>query len=83
MSDLKLLPRFLFHTDLFPRGDEDQRGLLGRVLQDGMIDGLGHGEQSRSRVRHVQALDVELQRNGTHVGVEIERRVRRATQPTW
>ena len=52
------------------------------MLKDGVVNGFGHGQQTRGRVGHVQALNVKLQGDRTNVGMEIERGICRAAQPT-
>ena len=48
---------------------------------DGVVCGSGHGQQPRGRVRQIEPIDVELQGDGPHVGVEVESAVIGATQP--
>lgn len=41
---------------LFPGWDEDQDGFFGRVLHNGVVHGLGHGQQPSLRVADVETL---------------------------
>ena len=66
-----LLPARDKHDDRFARG----------VLDDGVVGRLGHGYDPGRVVRHVEALDVELERDGADVGVEVEGGVGPGTQP--
>lgn len=43
---------------------EDNDGLLGRVLGDSMVHGLGHGQQARLRVADVEALETKKTKRG-------------------
>ena len=68
-------------ASLLPARHEHDDGLAGRVLQDGVVGGLGHGHDPARVVRHVEALDVELQRHRPHVRVEVEGAVGGAAEP--
>ncbi len=51
------------------------------VLLDCLEDGLGHGDETRGVVRGVEALDVKLELEGTHVRVKVESAVGVGLQP--
>ena len=53
---------------LLPAGDEHDHGLAGRMFQDGVVGRLGHGHNPARVVGHREPLDVELQRNWSHLG---------------
>lgn len=68
-------------TGLLARRHENDDGLARAVSLDRVVRRPGHGQQPGSRVRHVQALDVELERDGANVRVEVERAVGAAAEP--
>ena len=51
------------------------------MLADGVIDWLHHGNEARLGMGDVEALDVEIQRNRTNVGMEAEEAVCRGSKP--
>mmetsp|Transcript_117329 Transcript_117329/g.373812 ORF Transcript_117329/g.373812 Transcript_117329/m.373812 type:complete len:986 (+) Transcript_117329:1016-3973(+) len=61
------------HTRLLPVWHEDDDGLVGRVMLDGLVHWPAHGQEPRGAVVDVETLDDHLQRNGTHVGREVEK----------
>ena len=53
------------------RGDEDDNGLVGRMLRDREVGGLDHGELARRELVDVEALDADLERHRTHIRVTV------------
>mmetsp|Transcript_21616 Transcript_21616/g.58162 ORF Transcript_21616/g.58162 Transcript_21616/m.58162 type:complete len:581 (-) Transcript_21616:369-2111(-) len=53
-------------------GDEDERGLVWRVLHDGAVRGLVHGGHARAVVLARVARDVNLKRHGANGRLEVE-----------
>mmetsp|Transcript_15351 Transcript_15351/g.26133 ORF Transcript_15351/g.26133 Transcript_15351/m.26133 type:complete len:396 (-) Transcript_15351:1333-2520(-) len=66
---------------LLGRRHVDKGGAVDGVVDDSVVRGLRHREQPRRHVGDVKALDVHLERDGAHVGVEVEDAVRRASNP--
>ena len=68
-------------SGLFSAGNKHNHWLPGRVLQNGVVGGLGHGDDPAGVVSHVEALDVELQRHWSHVRMKVEGAVCGTSQP--
>mmetsp|Transcript_18144 Transcript_18144/g.26196 ORF Transcript_18144/g.26196 Transcript_18144/m.26196 type:complete len:223 (+) Transcript_18144:2660-3328(+) len=66
---------------LLARWHKNQHRLLRGQLGDGRVGGLGHGQDARAEVIRVEVLDVNVQRNGTHVGGEVIDAVRGGSDP--
>mmetsp|Transcript_32797 Transcript_32797/g.86200 ORF Transcript_32797/g.86200 Transcript_32797/m.86200 type:complete len:276 (-) Transcript_32797:1640-2467(-) len=47
---------------------------VGSVVDDRVVRRLRHREQPRRRVRHIEPLNVQLERHGAHVRVKVEER---------
>mmetsp|Transcript_75394 Transcript_75394/g.157135 ORF Transcript_75394/g.157135 Transcript_75394/m.157135 type:complete len:1109 (+) Transcript_75394:119-3445(+) len=60
------------HTGLLPIRDEDDDGLVRRVMLDGLVDRPAHRQQARRAVVNVEALNDHLERDGSDVGREVE-----------
>ena len=68
-------------SGLLARRHKDNDGKLGRVLADGVVDRLHHGDEAGGSVGDGEALDVQLQGNWAHVRVEAEESVSGGPQP--
>ena len=66
---------------LFAAGHKNDDRLARRVLGYRVVGRLGHRDDTRRVVRHVEALDVELKRDGPDVGVEVKGGVGAGAQP--
>ena len=66
---------------LLARRHKDNHRELGGVLADGVVDGLHHGDEAGRGVGDGEALDVQLQGNRPHVGVETEEAMGGGSQP--
>jgi len=68
-------------SGLLTAGRKHNQRLSGGMLQDGVLGGLGHGDDPAGTMVHFESLNVQLQRDWSHIGVEIECTVGGAAQP--
>lgn len=59
-------------SGLFARWNKHDDRELGRVLADGEVDWLHHGNETGLGVSNVEALDVELHGNWSNIGMEVK-----------
>lgn len=69
------------HARLTSRRDKDEHGLVGRVDLYLLEAGLVHGGHARTVEFAREALDVHLERNGPHRGLEVEEAALTDAQP--